>query len=72
MRCPFPLVRVGVSGTGIPCVDCVEDQLVAISEDGDEVRTLFELGVCCVTEFRLGSGSEGIIGVGEKRACVPC
>lgn len=51
MRCPFPLVRISMSSTGIPCMDCEVGLAIVGFEEMARRRTLFELRVCCVAEF---------------------
>ena len=51
MRCPLPLVRISMSSTGIPRMNCEEGLAMVIFERMACERTLFELRVCCVTEF---------------------
>ena len=51
MRCPFPLVRISMSSTGIPCMDCGVGLAIVGFEEMARRRTLFELRVCCVAEF---------------------
>jgi hypothetical protein len=52
---PFPLVGISMSGTGIPCVYCIEELASKLSNIVRK-RTLFELGICGVAKFRLRDG----------------